>query len=199
MYRFSSHRLGMMIALLALAFLAQSSCQATIADLPYMDRTAIKQKIMEAESSGGQLRRITGEVLVAGKTKLTLRNEEGVIQEYFLVGADLYLNGQPSSGEALHPIYPGRNFQARLYIDEEDMVKVVEAWYIGGEGQLVRLHPPDANGRFSITLRALDTPRERQFLVSQELNEVIKSISPETCFYYQLNLDGEICYILISQ
>ncbi|HEY8343869.1 MAG TPA: hypothetical protein VIL66_01610 [Bacillota bacterium] len=198
MYRFCLHQLGIMITLLALAFLTRTSCQATIADLPYMNRTVIEQKILEAESGGGRLRRITGEVLVAGKTKLTLCTEEGVIQDFSLTGTDLYLNGQPSSGEALRPVYPGRNFQARLYVDEEDRVKVVEAWYIGGEGQLVRLHPPDGDGYFSITLRALDTPEERRFLVSQELNEVIKSIPPETCLYYQLNLNGEIGYILLS-
>jgi hypothetical protein len=199
MHRFCPYQLGMVVTLLALAFLARNPCQATIADLPSMDRTVIKQKVMEAESGGGRLRRITGEILVAGKTKLTLRTEEEVIQEFSLVGTDLYLNGQPSSGEALYPVYPGRNIQACLYIDGEDRVKIVEAWYIGGEGKLVRLHPPDPDGYFSITLRALDTSRERRFLVSQELNEVVKGIPLGTCLYNQLNLNGEIGYILISQ
>lgn len=197
MNKYCLRGLGVLITLLTLAFFAKSLCQATAADLPHMDRTAIRQKIADAERNGIRYHMITGEVLVGEKSRLILRNKEGAVQEYFLSDTDVYLNGQLSSGEALRPIYPGRPFQARLYVDEEGMVKIAEAWYIGGEGELICLHRLE-DGRFSITVRALDTSREGQFIVSQELNDEIRNIPPRTFFYYQLNLDGEISYILVS-
>lgn len=197
MYKYYLRWLGVLITLLTLACLAKSLCQATVADLPHIDRTAIRQKIADAERNGTRFRMITGEVLVGEKGRLILRNKAGAVQEYFLSNTDVYLNGQPSSGEALRPVCPGRPFQVRLYLDEEGIVKIAEAWYIGGEGELIRLHPRE-DGRFSITLRALDTSCEGWFLVSQELNDEMRSIPPGTSLYYQLNLDGEIGYILVS-
>lgn len=160
------------------------------------NRTEVWQKINEAESSCGALSFREGEIIgiesEPGSTRVSLivLLESKKREVYLLEGAQVYINGRLGSSEALKPVAPGYNFSVALYFDRQGKLRIVDAWYLGGEAKLLSITECMDGWRLQVV--GIETGEIRGLAVETELFSSLERLKVGESYYFLLGIDGKV-------
>ncbi|NLC53313.1 MAG: hypothetical protein GX770_05045 [Firmicutes bacterium] len=157
--------------------------ETTVNVFSFPDRNQVGQALHIHTGNYGPLVCIEGEISAVTADWISLRQKDRGEITFSLKDAEVYVNGQVGLCTALRPIAPGLNFAARLYIDHEGVLRLVDGWYVGMEAEVLAVDP---ECRF-LTLRPLDTPETNRFIFSP----LLPTTSP-------LPAPGEVCFFLFD-
>lgn len=157
--------------------------EATTSVFSFPNRNQVEQALQNYTENCGPLVCIEGEISAVTTDGISLRERDRRESTFSLNAAEVFVNGQAGVSAALRPIAPGFNFAARLYFDQEGVLRLVDGWYVGVEAEVLTVDPE----RRFLTVQPLDHAQINQFIFSP----LLPATSP-------LPTPGEICFILFD-
>lgn len=124
-----------------------------------------------------------GEVTTVGSDWLSLRANQAGEKTFPCLNAAIFVNGYAGLLPALRPIAPGFYFAARLYFDQQGILRLVDGWYVGAE---VEIRAVEAGGR-RLTVQPVDQAETYQLILSPHLAPPSPALAP-----------GSICFLLFD-
>jgi len=131
----------------------------------------------------GPLTDVEGEVMTVGTDWISLREVQAREKTFSCRTAEIFVNGYAGHLSALRPIAPGFYFAARLYFDQQGILRLVDGWYVGAEVEVLAV---EAGGRL-LTVQPLEQAQTYRLILSPHLASPSPALAP-----------GSICFLLLD-
>ena len=175
-------RLGILGLLLVLSYISE----ATEHTCSVPDRALVVQAVRDCTEQYGPLVVKTGEISATADGEITLGAvADGQEKTFSSSAAAVFINGQLGITAALRPIAPEFYFAARLYFDQQGVLRLVDGWYVGIEVEVLAVDTT----RRALTVRPIDQGATWRLTLSPLLSLSNSALTPgDSCF---LLLDWE--------
>ena len=146
-------------------------------------RTVVEKAISCCAESYGPLVTQVGEVLAVSADRITLSGPVSGEETIKATVATVFVNGHSGDLMALRPVAPGFYFAARLFFDQQGILRLIDAGYVGAEVEVITVDI----GRRLLTVQPLDQTQTYQLTFSPLLPATSPQLAP-----------GDICFLLLD-
>lgn len=177
-------RACLVTAIVFLGWVCMISVAAAQGSQFVVPRAGVEAVLAGFRESWGPVHTREGEI-VALERRICRLNEGGVVNDFpFAATCTVFANGLPACPEAVRPVSPEYGFWAKLWIDGDGTVRLVEAVYLGGELLLTAVSRESLIGLLP----------ERQTLITLQTTAglSIDGLAPGQLVYVLLDLDGRV-------
>lgn len=184
------------LTLIIMVLAGVRSAQATSGGLAIPDRQAVLTTITSNEALFGLLTLNEGEVVSVDGDRLQLVTGSGLSETYTIPSScPVYINGRQGSLSALRPVAPGSFFATRLYVDHDQIPRLIDGWYVGG---LVVIIAADSQ-HHTLCVQAVESNKVYHLAVSPALRGEVSRLAPgKTCFLL-LGWEAQVRKIYVDQ
>ena len=172
------------LGMIGVLFVLVPGSEAIEQTFPFPDRALVVQAVRDCAKKHGPLVVVTGEISATADQGITLAGADGQEKAYSCAAAAVFINGQLGLTAALRPIAPEFYFAARLYVDHQGVLRLVDGWYVGVEAEVLAIETDYS----ALIVRPLDQGETSRLPFSPLF--LPRSDPPLT--------PGEICFFLVD-
>ncbi|HHT49099.1 MAG TPA: hypothetical protein GXZ98_07385 [Firmicutes bacterium] len=176
-------KIKVLLAIVFFILAVTSRTDATVNGFSFPPPNRVAAALKACEEQYGTLAVEEGEIIAVTADRISFRGYQTGEKTIPPSTTAVFVNGCAGELAALRPIAPGFYFTARLYFDQQGVLRLVDGWYIGAEVEILAV---ETGSRF-LTVQPLDQTQTYRLHLSPHLTIPSSALVP-----------GKICFLLLN-